>query len=104
MQATVARAPAAHRRARSRVLWTAAAISLAAAWVHLAYMGSHFREWWAYGAFFAAAAAGQAAFAVLVLVRPAVPMLLGGIALNAGIVGMYVLSRTQGVPLGPHAH
>jgi hypothetical protein len=109
MHATLKRRPspsvlAPPRVTATRAAWTAAALSLAAAWVHLAYMGSHFREWWAYGAFFLGSAVAQAALAVLVLVRPAVVVLLGGIALNVGIVGMYVLSRTQGPPLGPHAH
>ena len=38
-----------------------------------------------------------------VLLRPAPWLLLMGIAGNLAIVGMYVLSRTNGPPLGPHA-
>lgn len=81
-----------------------ALLSLAAAWVHLAYAASHFRQWWAYGAFFVAAGAGQALFAPLVLRRPAPAVLCAGIASNVAIVVMYVVSRTAGPPLGPHAH
>ena len=83
---------------------TAAALSLVAAWVHLAYAASHLRQWWAYGAFFVAAGAGQALFAPLVMRRPRPWVLLTGIAGNVAIIGMYVLSRTAGPPLGPHAH
>jgi hypothetical protein len=76
---------------------------MAAACAHLAVMPEHFREWWAYGAFFLTAAAGQGTYALLVLVRPRPWLVLAGIAGNLAIVGMYVLSRTNGVPLGPHA-
>src|SRR3954466_14267617 len=89
--------------ARRRRL-VAALLSLAVAWVHLAYTASHLREWWAYGAFFLATGAGQALFAPLVLRRPAAWLIATGIAGNLAIVGMYVVSRTAGPPLGPHAH
>jgi hypothetical protein len=82
----------------------AAALSLLAAWVHLAYAASHLRQWWAYGAFFLAAGIGQALFAPLVLRRPGPAVAAVGIAGNLAIVGMYVVSRTAGPPLGPHAH
>jgi hypothetical protein len=82
----------------------AAALSLPAAWVHLAYAASHLRQWWAYGAFFLAAGIGQALFAPLVLRRPGPAVAAVGIAGNLAVVGMYVVSRTAGPPLGPHAH
>lgn len=98
--------PARARAATSRraAATFAAALSLAAAWVHLAYAASHLRQWWAYGAFFVAAGAGQALFAPLVMRRPRSWLLLAGIAGNVAIAGMYVVSRTAGPPLGPHAH
>ena len=80
----------------------AALLSLAAAWGHLVVLPEHLREWWAYGAFFLAAAIAQAGFAALVVLRPTRGLLLTGIAGNLAIVGMYILSRTNGVPLGPH--
>ena len=61
------------RSARVTAPLAAALLSLAVAWVHLAYAASHFRQWWAYGAFFVAAGAGQALFAPLVLRRPCPP-------------------------------
>jgi hypothetical protein len=81
----------------------AAALSLVAAGMHLWVLQPHFQEWWAYGAFFLAAAAGQAAFAVLVLRGTPPWLVLTGIAGNLAIVAMYILSRTNGTPLGPHA-
>jgi hypothetical protein len=82
----------------------AAALSLAAAWAHLAYVASHLRQWWAYGAFFIAAGIGQALYAPLVLRRPGPAVAAVGIVGNLAIVSMYVVSRTAGPPLGPHAH
>ena len=82
----------------------AAVLSLGAAWVHFAYTASHLRQWWAYGAFFLATGAGQALFAPLVLRRPRPWVVAVGIAGNLAIVAMYVVSRTAGPPLGPHAH
>jgi len=81
----------------------AALLSFAAGDIHVAFVQEHFREWWAYGAFFVAAAAGQGLFAALVLLRQPPWLLLAGILGNLAILGMYVLSRTNGPPLGPHA-
>jgi hypothetical protein len=81
----------------------AAVLSLLAAWVHLAYWESHWNEWWGYGAFFIATGAGQALFAPAVVRWPRTWLLLAGIAGNLAIVGMYVMSRTAGVPVGTHA-
>ena len=80
----------------------AALISLAVGYVHLAYVDSHWEDWWAYGAFFLATGVGQVLFAPLVLIWPRRWLLMVGTAGNVAIVGMYVLSRTQGIPLGPH--
>jgi hypothetical protein len=91
------------RPARATAPLAAALLSLGAAWVHLAYAAPHLRQWWAYGAFFVAAGAGQALFAPLVLRRPRPAVLYAGIAGNVAIVGLYVLTRTAGPPLGPHA-
>ena len=79
-------------------------LSLGAGYVHLAYLTSHWQEWWAYGAFFLAAGAGQLAFAPLIVWRRSQWLCLVGIAGNLAIAGMYFLSRTSGPPLGPHAH
>jgi hypothetical protein len=108
MADAVLRPLAAPRRALAvpavRAARAAALLSLAAAYVHLAYTESHWRLWWAYGAFFLATGVGQAVFVPLVLYRPRRWMALVAIAGNVAIVGMYVLSRTAGPPLGPHAH
>ncbi len=99
------RATAAALRARP-IAWyaapAAALLSVGAGYVHLAYVGSHWRDWWAYGVFFLATGIFQVLYGVLVLRRPRALVALLGVAANLGIVGMYVISRTEGVPLGPH--
>ena len=90
-------------RASRLLVHVAAALSLAAGYVHFAYAESHFEEWWGYGVFFIAAGNLQALFAALLVWRPRAWLPLAGIAGNLGIVVVYVLSRTNGVPLGPHA-
>src|SRR5438270_8061957 len=85
-------------------LAVAAGLSLVAGYVHLVYMQSHWQEWWAYGAFFLATGVGQALYALALLRWPRPGLCLTGIAGNLAIVGMYLLSRTAGPPLGPHAH
>lgn len=94
---------AAHARVSAPPLAVGVAVlSVGAGYVHLAYMQSHWQVWWAYGAFFLAMAVGQSLFAIAVLLYPRRWVLLAGVGGNLAIVGMYVLSRTEGVPMGPH--
>ncbi len=87
---------------RGRTLYAAAALSLLAALIHLWVTPEHFGEWWGYGAFFLVAAAAQVLYAPLVLVWPTRIVLLLGIGGNLAIVGLYLLTRTVGIPLfGP---
>jgi hypothetical protein len=81
----------------------AAGLSLAAAGMHSWVLEPHVQEWWAYGVFFLASAVGQAALAAVILRRTPPWFVLTGIVGNVAIVAMYVLSRTNGPPLGPHA-
>ena len=101
---------------------TAAILSAVAAAIHAAEAPQHFTEWWGYGAFFVVAAAAQAVLAILLAIglpsaraSASAPTALGrsltagrivraGVAGNAAIVGLYVWTRTIGVPLiGPEA-
>lgn len=81
----------------------AAALSLSAALIHLWAMPEHFAEWWGYGAFFLAAALAQGVFGVAVLRYPAGLLALAGILDNLFVAGLYLMTRTLGVPLGPLA-
>ena len=73
----------------------------------------HLEEWWAYGLFFFAAAAVQAAYGLLLFtqgiegwggwhaVRGRV--YAAGIVGNLAIIALWIVSRTVGVPVGPEA-
>ncbi len=90
-------------RAPRLLVYLTALLSVAAGYVHFVYAESHFQEWWAYGAFFVAAGNLQALFGALIVWRPRAWMPYAGIAGNLGIIAVYFISRTNGVPLGPHA-
>jgi hypothetical protein len=90
--------PAAHSSTLRRVGAEAAAFS---AGIHLWVAPEHVREWWVYGAFFIGVAAAQALLAWLLLHRATVLVLLAGIWGNIVLVGVYVASRTVGLPLTP---
>src|SRR3954463_8970010 len=93
-------------RARPAAWYVAPAVaclSAAVGYVHLVYMESHWRDWWADGAFFLATGVFQLLYGPLLLRRPSASVVLLGVVGNLAIVAMYAYSRTQGVPLGPHA-
>ena len=101
---TEERAYAADSEVSGRILYPAAGLSLTAALVHVWAMPEHFREWWAYGAFFLLVALAQSLFGVALLRWPQRPLFLAGIAGNLSIVSLYIVTRTAGVPFfGPHA-
>jgi hypothetical protein len=103
MQAkTVVMGPAV--RAIKGLVYSAVTLSLVAALIHLWVTPEHFREWWGYSTFMLAAFVAQAIYAVFLLVWPRWPLLLlAGVSGNLAIIGMWVVSRTVGIPLGPSA-
>ena len=63
----------------------------------------HWQESPLYGGFFVAATVGQLGLAVL-LARGSAPWLLAGnIAVQLGLVALWAVTRTAGIPLGPEA-
>jgi hypothetical protein len=76
-------------------------LSLYAAVLHLYVTPEHVREWWGYGAFFVGVTITQVLFAFLVLRWPRTVTAVAGITGNLTVVGVYVLSRTNGLPVGP---
>ena len=89
-------------RSRWMAARTAAVLSMAAAWVHLAFVESHWAAWWAYGLTFLAMGVGQALFVPVILRKASTWVVAAGIAGNLAIITMYVWSRTAGIPMGPH--
>jgi hypothetical protein len=91
----------------------AAVLSLVAGGIHAMAGPAHLAEWWAYGLFFFTAAAFQAAYGLLLYtrgiegwggwmaVRGTVYRL--GIVVTLGIILVWIVSRTVGVPVGPEA-
>lgn len=77
--------------------------SLGAAVIHFAVAPAHWQEWIPAGAFFASVGALQLIWAWFALTRAAPRVLASGVALNLSVVAIWVLSRTSGPPLGPHA-
>jgi hypothetical protein len=89
---------------RPRAAEAGAVLCLVAGGIHLAVFPDHASEWWAYGAFFAGCAVWQTVFGLLVWSgRRPQWLLLVGLASLLAVLVLYVLSRTNGVPLGPHA-
>ena len=85
-------------------VYAASGLSVAAALVHLWATPAHLLDWWAYGAFFLAVALCQGIFAALLLRWSGVyPLLVAGITGNLSVVLVFVLTRTNGLPIGPHA-
>lgn len=78
-------------------------LSIGAAVVHFAVIAQHFDEWWLTGSFFVGIALFQLAWGLLVLVRPSALAYAAGAIVNALIVVTWIVSRTSGVPVGPHA-
>src|SRR4051794_26334290 len=77
------------------------ALSAAAGLIHLWVAPEHFQEASLVGTFFVLAGAGQLAFAVVLARGLGSSGLLVGVAANAGLVCLYVLSRTVALPFLP---
>lgn len=78
--------------------WVTIASVLAGA-IHLAVTREHLQEWWVFGAFFVIVGCFQLGFAVLLLQRRTWPVAMTGIVVNLGVVLVYVVSRTTGLPV-----
>jgi hypothetical protein len=94
--------PSMVRAAPARVnrLWLPLAVTscTAAAGVHAAVGPAHFREETVVGLFFALAAAAQLLWSVAVVVRPKGLLIRFGVLGNVGLVALWAVSRTIGLP------
>jgi hypothetical protein len=95
----------------------AAALSLAAAALHAALVQQHLQEWWGYGLFFVVASVAQGGYGLLLFALPARPrwdaaqwrawrrgLYAAGMVGNLAVIGLYVVTRTVGIPwFGPAA-
>ena len=104
----------------SMLIKIAGLLSITAAFIHSYVIPEHLSEWWGYGAFFIAAIVLQALYGIVVLMQPwrfdkdgtrrissadyERPLYLLGIFGNLAVMGLYVVTRTVGIPLfGPEA-
>jgi hypothetical protein len=88
---------------RTAARFVLAAATVGAGAIHLAFAPEHLAEYRPLGLGFAAAGILQLVWAVAVTVRDSARWLLVGGALSLAFVGVYVMSRTVGLPLGPKA-
>lgn len=75
--------------------------SLGAGLVHLAVVQEHLQEWWLYGVFFAVIGAAQILWALAALALDRAPLLAYVLAGNLGLVALWAVTRTTGLPIGP---
>lgn len=80
--------------------WELAAASLGAAAIHFAVIVPHFNEYRPFGIFFLGVAWFQAIWGVLVVTSDDRRLLLVGLIVNAAVVGIWIWSRTAGLPIG----
>ena len=107
-------------RPGGRLIKAAAFLSISAAFIHSYVVPEHLREWWGYGTFFIAATVLQALYGIIILMQPWLYerdgslkarsagyeklLYLLGIFGNAAVIGLYIITRTMGMPLfGPEA-
>jgi hypothetical protein len=83
--------------------WQSAAFSAGAAAIHFAEISTHFEEYWVFGTFFFAVAWFQAASAVAIAERRDLRLLDVVVMVNAITIGIWIWSRTAGLPIGPEA-
>jgi hypothetical protein len=81
--------------------WVAVVLSLGAALIHFAASPEHFEESALYGAFFVVCGVAQVGWPVLAVMRPGRCLLLAGAAGNLAVAGLWLWTRTVGIPLGP---
>ena len=77
-------------------------LSITAGAIHAIATIDHFSHWWLYGAFFLVLTYGQVLWGISLLRKtPSERSLTLGAKANLAIVGVWLLSRTIGVPIGP---
>jgi hypothetical protein len=90
-------------RSTSRALVNVAAfLILGAAVIHFAVVPEHLEEYLPFGLFFIVVGTVQAAIAAAVILHPSRRLFLAALASSVGLAGLWLLSRTVGLPIGPH--
>jgi FtsP/CotA-like multicopper oxidase with cupredoxin domain len=82
-------------------LYSATLLTFGAAFIHLAVAPAHLREYIPFGVLFLAVGSAQIVLAAELCARPTRRLALLMAAFNVGLVGLWLASRTVGLPLGP---
>jgi FtsP/CotA-like multicopper oxidase with cupredoxin domain len=80
----------------------AIALTMGAATIHLWAMPEHFEEWWIYGVLFLLVALLQGFYGVALWLWGGRTVFILGMGGNLAVVVFYLVTRTVGVPFGPH--
>jgi len=83
-------------------VYSAALFTLAAGLMHLAVAPEHLREYVAFGIFFIAVGSAQIVLALELASRPTRRLALLVAASSTMLIGLWSVSRTVGLPVGPH--
>jgi hypothetical protein len=83
------------------IRWWAAFASLGAGLIHLAAVSEHASAWWVHGVFFLVLGVVQLGWAVHAMERGPLPAPRLYAAVNAAVIGLWFVSRTTGLPVGP---
>lgn len=75
--------------------------SLGAGLVHTAVIREHFEHWWAFGIYFAVLSVYQLGWCLAAMSARSVPLKRVTLAVNGGVVGLWLVTRTIGLPVGP---
>ncbi|MGE5290923.1 MAG: hypothetical protein ACM3ML_27760 [Micromonosporaceae bacterium] len=89
---------------RKVVMYCLAIISVATAVTHFAVAGEHFQQYWAFGVFMLVVGWLQLLWAIAVIARPSRPLIWSGAIIDAGVVAVYIVTRTVGDVIGPTPH
>jgi len=81
----------------------AAVLAIAAGLIHAVAGVTHFGEYWLFGTFFAVLAIAQVAWGALVWRGASRSVLVVGAWASAGVALLWLVTRTVGLPIGPHA-
>jgi hypothetical protein len=89
---------------RRATVYCLAILSVAAAVIHFAVAGEHFQEYWLFGVFMLVVAGLQLSWSIVASLRPSTLLLWSGAVINAGVVAVYIVTRTVGDVVGPTPH
>lgn len=82
-------------------LQVAAGTSFLAGLIHCAVIPEHLTHWWGYAAFFTLLGVFEIIWAALILTGHERKLLLLGVIVNVGVLALWAVTRSTGLPFGP---